>query len=154
MTKIEICCDSINSLKKSVDMGVSRIELCSELSVGGLTPSYGFIKEALKYSKDIPIRVLIRPRAGDFHYNNFDIEIMKNDIYEVKKLGVEGVVIGLVNNKGELIKKLNPTEKGTISLEVPLIKNTSKVRNDLIFFVLLITYIFIFNIYKKNNVKK
>ena len=49
MTKIEICCDSINYLKKSVDMGVSRIELCSELSVGGLTPSYGFIKEALKY---------------------------------------------------------------------------------------------------------
>lgn len=102
MTKIEICCDSINSLKKSVDMGVSRIELCSELSVGGLTPSYGFIKEALKYSKDIPIRVLIRPRAGDFHYNNFDIEIMKNDIYEVKKLGVEGVVLGIVDNKGEL----------------------------------------------------
>ena len=63
MTKIEICCDSINSLKKSVDMGVSRIELCSELSVGGLTPSYGFIKEALKYSKDIPIRVLIRPKS-------------------------------------------------------------------------------------------
>ena len=80
MTKIEICCDSISSLKKSVDMGVSRIELCSELSVGGLTPSYGFIKEALKFSKDIPIRVLIRPRAGDFHYNNFEIETMKNDI--------------------------------------------------------------------------
>ena len=49
MTKIEICCDSINSLKKSVDMGVSRIELCSELSVGGLTPSYGFIK-AVSYT--------------------------------------------------------------------------------------------------------
>ena len=60
----------------------------------------------------------------------------------------------IVNNKGEVIKKLNPTEKGTISLQVPLIKNTSKARNDLIFFVLLFTYIFIFNIYKKNNVKK
>ncbi len=60
----------------------------------------------------------------------------------------------IVNNKGEVIKKLNPTEKGTISLEVPLIKNNSKARNDLIFFVLLITYIFIFYIYKKNNVKK
>jgi apolipoprotein N-acyltransferase len=60
----------------------------------------------------------------------------------------------IVNNKGEVIKKLSPTEKGTITLEVPLIKNTSKARNDLIFFALLITYIFIFNIYKKNNVKK
>ena len=60
----------------------------------------------------------------------------------------------ILNNKGEVIKKLSPTEKGTITLEVPLIKNTSKVRNDLIFFVLLITYIFIFKINKKNNVKK
>ena len=60
----------------------------------------------------------------------------------------------IANNKGEVIKKLNPSEKGTISLEVPLIKNNSKVRNDLIFFALLITYIFIFKIYKKNNVKK
>ena len=102
MSKIEICCDSINSLKKSVNLGVSRIELCSELSVGGLTPSFGFIKEALKYSKNIPIRVLIRPRAGDFDYNNFEIEIMKNDINEVKKLGVEGLVLGMVDNKGEL----------------------------------------------------
>ena len=102
MSKIEICCDSINSLKKSVNLGVSRIELCSELSVGGLTPSYGFIKEALKYSKNIPIRVLIRPRSGDFDYNNFEIEIMKNDINEVKKLGVEGLVLGMVDNKGEL----------------------------------------------------
>ena len=59
----------------------------------------------------------------------------------------------IVNNK-ENNKKLNPTEKGTISLDVPLIKNNSKARNDLIFFVLLITYIFIFYIYKKNNVKK
>ena len=76
--------------------------MCSELSVGGLTPSFGFIKEALKYSKNIPIRVLIRPRAGDFDYNNFEIEIMKNDINEVKKLGVEGLVLGMVDNKGEL----------------------------------------------------
>ncbi len=60
----------------------------------------------------------------------------------------------IVNNKGEIIKKLNPKEKGSISLEVPLIKSNSRVKNDLIFFVLLITYIFIFTLYKKNNVKK
>ena len=70
-----------------------------------------------------------------------DVDLSRKGIEEAEK-------------SGELIKKLNPTEKGAISLEVPLIKNTSKVRNDLIFFVLLITYIFIFNIYKKNNVKK
>ena len=57
----------------------------------------------------------------------------------------------IVNNKGEVIKKLSPTEKGTITLEVPLIKNTSKARNDLIFFALLITYIFIFKFNSKNN---
>ena len=130
MTKIEICCDSINSLKKSVDMGVSRIELCSELSVGGLTPSYGFIKEALKYSKDIPIRVLIRPRAGDFHYNNFDIEIMKNDIYEVKKLGVEGVVVGIVDNKGKAINKNNLSIKKNNKTEI-LNKLSEKIIDEL-----------------------
>ena len=119
MTKIEICCDSINSLKKSADLGVSRIELCSELSVGGLTPSYGFIKEALKYSKNIPIRVLIRPRSGDFDYNNFEIEIMKKDICKVKKLGVEGVVLGIVDNKGELpISKISDIVDSACGLSI------------------------------------
>ena len=60
-------------------------------------------------------------------------------------------VSAIINNKGEIVKKLNPNEAGNIELEVPLIKNKNKNKNDLIFFLLLITYILIFNIYKKND---
>ena len=58
-------------------------------------------------------------------------------------------ISAIINNKGEVIKKLNPTESGNIELEVPLIKSKNRNKNDLIFFTLLITYIFIFNNYKK-----
>ena len=58
----------------------------------------------------------------------------------------------IINNKGEIVKKLNKTEIGNIELEVPLVKKTqNKTKNDLIFFILLITYIFIFYLYKNNN---
>ncbi len=60
----------------------------------------------------------------------------------------------IINNKGEIIKKLNPNEAGSIDLEVPLIKTKNKNKNDLIFFVLLFTYILFFNFYKNKNVKK
>ena len=63
-------------------------------------------------------------------------------------------VTAIINNKGEVVKRLNPNEVGSIELEVPLIKSKNKNKNDLIFFVLLITYIFIFYFYKKNNDKK
>ncbi len=59
----------------------------------------------------------------------------------------------IINNKGEVIKRLNPNEAGNIELEVPLIKSSNKNRNDLIFFLLLFTYIAIFNFYRKNNDK-
>ena len=62
-------------------------------------------------------------------------------------------VSAIINNKGKIIKKLNPSEAGNIELDVPLIRSKNKNKNDLIFFVLLITYIFIFNYYKENNEK-
>ena len=60
-------------------------------------------------------------------------------------------ITAIIDNKGEIIKELNLEESGNIELEIPLIKSKNKNRNDLIFFVVLITYIFIFNFYKKNN---
>ena len=62
-------------------------------------------------------------------------------------------ISAIINNKGEVIKKLSSNEVGNIELEVPLIESKYRNKNDLIFFILLITYIFIFNIYKKNNAK-
>ena len=63
-------------------------------------------------------------------------------------------ISAIISNKGLVLKKLYPNEAGNIEFEVPLISNKNKNKNDLIFFVLLITYIFIFNFYKKNNVEK
>ena len=63
-------------------------------------------------------------------------------------------ISAIINNKGEVIKKLNPNEAGNIELKVPLIKSGNKNKNDLIFFILLFTYILIFNLNKKNNDKQ
>ena len=56
-----------------------------------------------------------------------------------------------INNKGEIVKKLNTNEAGSIEMDIPVIKSEYKNKNDLIFFILLFTYLFIFIIYKKNN---
>ena len=63
-------------------------------------------------------------------------------------------ISAIINNKGEIVKKLNTTEIGNIELEIPLIKTDKKNKNDLIFFILLFTYISLFIFYKKNNAKK
>ncbi len=62
-------------------------------------------------------------------------------------------ISAIVNNKGQILKKLNANEAGNIEFEVPLIKSRNKNKNDLIFFALLITYIFIFRIYSRKNDK-
>ena len=62
-------------------------------------------------------------------------------------------VSAIINNKGEVVKRLNTNEAGHIQLEIPLIENQNKNKNDLIFFILLFTYIFIFYFTKKNNGK-
>ena len=62
-------------------------------------------------------------------------------------------ISAIINNKGEVVKKLNQSEAGNIELEVPLIESENKNKNDLIFFALLITYFLIFSLYKKNNEK-
>ena len=63
-------------------------------------------------------------------------------------------ISAIINNKGEVVKKLNMNEAGNIELELPLIKTKNKIKNDLIFFMVLFTYVFIFRIYYKKNVKK
>ncbi|NNC46325.1 MAG: copper homeostasis protein CutC [Winogradskyella sp.] len=92
---LEICANSFQSAKNAQDAGAHRIELCQELSVGGITPSFGLIKE-VKEQLFIPVHVLIRPRAGDFVYSDEEFNIMKTDIESCKSLGCEGIVTGLL----------------------------------------------------------
>ncbi len=93
---IEICANSYQSAINAQEAGANRIELCAELAVGGITPSYGFLKKVLQ-DVQIPVHVLIRPRSGDFTYSDTEFSSMKEDILLCKKLGCKGIVSGVLN---------------------------------------------------------
>lgn len=93
--KLEICANSLESALNAQAAGADRIELCSELSLGGITPSLGLLK-TIKEHISIPVHVLIRPRSGDFHYNEFEFQQMKRDVEYCKQLGFQGIVSGVL----------------------------------------------------------
>lgn len=84
--------------------GAHRIELCDNEAAGGTTPSYGFIKIA-RQQLAIPLYPIIRPRGGNFCYSEAEIDIMKADILQCKALGCEGVVLGILDSKGNVDKE-------------------------------------------------
>lgn len=92
---LEICANSYESAMNASIAGAHRIELCSELAVGGITPSYGVLKKVMN-EVSIPVHVLIRPRSGDFTYSKVEFEIMKQDIELCKELGCAGIVSGVL----------------------------------------------------------
>lgn len=93
---IEICANSYQSAINAQNAGAHRIELCSELAVGGITPSYGLIKKVIE-KLTIPVFILIRPRSGDFTYSEEEFDIMKKDIAFCKELGCSGIVSGVLH---------------------------------------------------------
>lgn len=93
---LEICANSFQSAYNAQKAGAHRIELCVDLDVGGLTPSYGLIKKVIQ-DLTIPTFVLIRPRNGDFNYNMDEFEMMRSDIQIAKDLGCSGIVSGILN---------------------------------------------------------
>jgi copper homeostasis protein len=95
--KLEICANSYQSALNAEKAGADRIELCSELSVGGITPSYGLLK-VVSENITIPVFVLIRPRSGNFNYSDAEFDIIKNNIKLCKKLGLKGIVSGVLND--------------------------------------------------------
>ena len=99
--KLEICVDSMESLLAAKAGGADRIELCSALEVGGLTPTYGLMKRAA-IIENIEKFVMIRPRGGDLCFSPEEVLIMKEDISLAKDLGFDGVVIGLQRADGSL----------------------------------------------------
>lgn len=98
--ELEICCSNISSVRNAELARVKRIELCSELSVGGLTPSYGLVRESL--NRGFQVHSLVRPRSGDFVYSNLDLAVILEDIEVMKKLGCSGVVVGCITADGYL----------------------------------------------------
>jgi copper homeostasis protein len=110
---LEICANSFKSALAAQQARADRIELCNELSVGGLTPSFGLLEKIL-VELTIPVHVLIRPRSGNFTYSEAELDVMIRDIETCKELGCDGIVSGAL------------TEDLDIDLEVTkLLRETS-----------------------------
>ena len=96
-TKLEVCIDNLAGLEACVKGNADRIELCSSLIHGGLTPKTDLMRNASNAS--IPVRMMVRSKKGNFHYSSQDLRQMKDDINMARSFGFEGVVFGatLVN---------------------------------------------------------
>lgn len=99
---MEICVDSVESALNAVAGGAHRLELCSALSEGGLTPSLGLFK-ILKTKIFIPIFVMLRPRGGnDFQYSDLEIQVILHDLGLFKNAGADGFVFGALTVRGDI----------------------------------------------------
>ena len=98
---LEVCVDSLASARAAIKGGADRLELCSALAVGGLTPYTELLKQ-IRRESSIPIRCLMRPRAGDFLYTPEEIQLMATQIKNLRDAGADGFVIGCLTAKGEL----------------------------------------------------
>lgn len=97
---LEVCVEDSAGLAAAIAGSADRIELCSALAVGGLTPSAGLMLEAGR--KDLPCYAMIRPRAGDFVWSADDMTVMRGDIDMARQAGLAGVVIGASLPDGRL----------------------------------------------------
>lgn len=101
MAILEICAGSVESAIAARNGGAKRIELCAALEIGGTTPSEGLIAEARKV-EGLTLNVIIRPRGGDFLYNEHEIACMEHDIRTCRRLDADGVVIGALTADGDI----------------------------------------------------
>ncbi len=113
----EFCAEN-TTLLNQLDQSVKRVELCDNLAVGGTTPSYGVIKEAARYlhEKDIALATMIRPRGGNFVYNDSELRIMEDDILHAVELESDSLVLGLLTEDNHIdqdgIEQLLPATQG------------------------------------------
>ena len=98
---VEICCNSILSARNAKAGGANRIELCQALGEGGTTPSAAAIEYCVK-ELNLQTRVLIRPRGGNFVYDNDEMRVILRDIELAKRLGAHAVVVGFLTAEGDI----------------------------------------------------
>ena len=104
MAVLEFCAENFTDVPRAVAAGVGRIELCDNLAVGGTTPSYGVIARAAVATRGSAtvLSVMIRPRGGDFVYNDDEFKIMETDIRMAKDAGADALVFGVLTPDGRI----------------------------------------------------
>jgi copper homeostasis protein len=112
----EICVDSVEGVRAAKAAGAARVELCADLMEGGITPSRGMIRQARTVA-GVRLHVIIRPRGGDFLFDDDEFSIMRADVETAKAEGADGVVIGLLTAAGEVDA---PRTRELIALARPL----------------------------------
>jgi copper homeostasis protein len=104
LIKLEICSFSIQGCLNARSGGADRIELCSSPGEGGTTPSFGLVRE-VRETIDVPLYPIIRPRGGNFRYNDEEFQIMVNDVLAFKQLECKGVAVGVQSSDGKVDKE-------------------------------------------------
>jgi copper homeostasis protein len=97
---LEVCVDSVHGLAAALDGGADRIELCGALETGGLTPTAGLLRAAS--ASPVPVVAMIRPRGGDFRFDEAETQLMLDEIDAVAAAGLQGVVLGASLPDGQL----------------------------------------------------
>ena len=98
---LELCTENVAGVIAAGEAGAHRVELCSALAEGGVTPSLGLFRQAQMRSK-LPIHVLVRPRAGDFCYGGLELGVMLDDVAQFRAAGAAGLVFGALTPDGAL----------------------------------------------------
>lgn len=136
--KIEICVDSVESCINAERGGADRLELCGNMFEGGTTPSYGVLQLAREMVSK-PIYAMVRPRGGDFCYNDIEFEIMKREIKLMKELKIDGIVFGILTKEGKVDKErcsklldLWGTNKATFHRAINVSSNLNEACEDII----------------------
>ena len=130
MASLEVCIDSVSGLNATVQAKPTRVELCSALALGGLTPSIGLMNLAGRTS--LSVHAMIRPRAGDFVFTDQEVSVMCDDIKAASDAGLSGVVIGVATATNDLnLKALERLAKAAGTMSKTLHRVIDTVNNPL-----------------------
>lgn len=125
----EACVETLKQAIRAEKAGADRIELCANLDIGGITPSFELIRE-VKERVSIPIRIMIRPRGGDFIYSQEEIRMMKMQIEYCKTQSIEGVVFGVLKRDNTLdVKTISELAKVAFPIKVTIHKAIDETPN-------------------------